>query len=285
MAVGGCIGVGSEAKWNIGFLARAGRGLPRHRCPALLRSRYLLLGCVVAAALAAPDVIWQAAHGWPEPGGVPRPADRGRHNRAVYWPAQVLYTGVVLTPLWVTGLFWALRSPAGPPLPAGRDCLRIAIALQFVLGGKPYYPGAVFTFLFAAGAVPLEPRLAARRPLASGSGPRPGGAAMLAAAHSALPVTLSVLPARALHTVPLQKINYDLAEAIAWPKLVALVAHEYGRCLAHSGGGPRSSPGTTAKRARSTATGRAWACPRSSAGPTTSGSGDRRPPPTPRPSR
>ena len=36
-----------------------------------------------------------------------------------------------------------------------------------------------------------------------------------------------MLPARALHAVPLQKINYDLAETIAWPNLVALVAHEY----------------------------------------------------------
>ena len=43
----------------------------------------------------------------------------------------------------------------------------------------------------------------------------------------AAPVALPVLPARALHTVPLQKINYDLAETIAWPKLVALVAREY----------------------------------------------------------
>jgi hypothetical protein len=40
-------------------------------------------------------------------------------------------------------------------------------------------------------------------------------------------VALSALPARALHTVPLQKINYDLAETIGWPKLVALVAREY----------------------------------------------------------
>jgi len=52
-------------------------------------------------------------------------------------------------------------------------------------------------------------------------------AAMLAGAALAAPVALSVLPARTLHTVPLQKINYDLAETIAWPKLVALVAHEY----------------------------------------------------------
>jgi hypothetical protein len=53
------------------------------------------------------------------------------------------------------------------------------------------------------------------------------GAAMLAGAVIAAPVALSVLPAQALHTVPLQKINYDLAETIAWPKLVALVAQEY----------------------------------------------------------
>jgi len=42
-----------------------------------------------------------------------------------------------------------------------------------------------------------------------------------------LPVALPVLPAGALHTVPLQKINYDLAESIGWPRQVALVAHEY----------------------------------------------------------
>jgi hypothetical protein len=50
---------------------------------------------------------------------------------------------------------------------------------------------------------------------------------MVVGAVIAAPVSLSVLPARALHTVPLQKINYDLGEEIAWPRLVALVAHEY----------------------------------------------------------
>ncbi|HLN66193.1 MAG TPA: hypothetical protein VK280_02810 [Streptosporangiaceae bacterium] len=65
-------------------------------------------------------------------------------------------------------------------------------------------------------------------------------AAMLAGALLAAPVALSVLPARALHTVPLQKINYDLAETIAWPKLVALVAQEYDSLPAARGSGPRS---------------------------------------------
>ncbi|HYB48093.1 MAG TPA: hypothetical protein VED20_12150 [Streptosporangiaceae bacterium] len=34
------------------------------------------------------------------------------HNRAVYWPGQVLYVGPVLTPVWVAGAIWSLRSAA-----------------------------------------------------------------------------------------------------------------------------------------------------------------------------
>jgi len=76
--------------------------------------------------------------------------------------------------------------------------------------------------------VPLERWLTARKAQASRFGPAARmGAAMLVGAVIAAPVTLSVLPARALHTVPLQKINYDLGEEIAWPKLVALVSREY----------------------------------------------------------
>ena len=50
---------------------------------------------------------------------------------------------------------------------------------------------------------------------------------MVASAALAAPATLPVLPARALHAVPLQKINYDLGEEISWPSQVALVAREY----------------------------------------------------------
>src|ERR1019366_54689 len=121
------------------------------------------------------------------------------------------------------------------------ECRGVALAIYFVLGGKPYYPGAVFTFLFAAGSVPLERWLAARRPLAGKISPAARmSTVMIASGLLALPVALPValpgLPAAALHSVPLQKINYDLAEAIAWPKLVALAAREY-----HALPGPQRS--------------------------------------------
>jgi hypothetical protein len=229
VAIGGCIGVASEAKWNIGFLAGAlVTGFAATPSRRLLASRWFLAGVIIAAALAAPDVIWQAAHGWPNFAVFRSLQGSAGHNRAVFWPAQVLYTGLVLTPVWMAGLAWSLRSRAARPFRPVAVACALALALQFILGGKAYYPGAVFLFLFAAGSVPLERWLLARKPLTSRIGPAAAmSTAMLVSGLIALPVALPVLPARVLHAVPLQKINYDLTETIAWPKQVALVAREY----------------------------------------------------------
>lgn len=238
VAIGGCAGLASEAKWNIAFLLAAlAAGFALTDARRLLRSRYLLIGALITAALAVPDVIWQAAHGWPDLAVFRALQAEAGHNRLVYWPAQILYTGVALTPLWAAGAVWSLRSAAARPFrPVAIACVAV-IGLQFVLGGKPYYPGAAFTFLLAAGCVPLERRLAERGLV--GRAPRVGpaarritpafwaGAAMVAGAALAAPVALPVLPAGALRTVPLQKINYDLGEEISWPSLVALAAREY----------------------------------------------------------
>jgi Dolichyl-phosphate-mannose-protein mannosyltransferase len=235
VAIGGCVGVGSEAKWNIFFLVAAlGAGFAGTGARHLLRSRYLLLGALLAVALAAPDLIWQAAHGWPDLEVFRALQASAGQNRILYWPAQVFFTGPVLTPVWVAGAVWAWRHPAARRFrPAVIGCV-IVIVLQFVLGGKAYYPGGAYTFLLAAGSVPLERWLKDRQPRGRGIKPPArvsaallAGAAMLAGGVVAAPISLSVLPARTLHTVPLQKINYDLAETIAWPKLVALVAHQY----------------------------------------------------------
>jgi hypothetical protein len=229
LAIGGCAGVASEAKWNIAFLlAGLAAGFLLTDARRLLASRYLLIGGLIAAVLAAPDVVWQAAHGWPALDVFRMLQTEAGHNRIVYWPGQVLFTGVVLTPVWVGGAVWSLRSAAARPFrPAAIACV-IVIALQFVLGGKAYYPGAAFTLLLAAGCVQLERRLAGRAPRARRIAPAfAAGTAMVAGAVLAAPVALPVLPARALHTVPLQKINYDLGEEIAWPRLVAVVAREY----------------------------------------------------------
>ena len=223
LAVGACVGVGANAKWSIGVLAAAllaGFALTPSR--ALLRSWHLLAGAVIAAALAVPDVIWQARHGWPNLAVFHALHGEAGHNLVVYWPAQVLYTGFVLTPVWIAGLWWCLRHPEARRFrPAGIAAV-ITLVLFFVAGGKPYYAGGIYTFLFAAGAVPTERWLARNRL-------RPVLAAAALALTTAVgaAIAVPVLPAAALATVPLQKINYDLAETIGWPRQVALVARVY----------------------------------------------------------
>jgi 4-amino-4-deoxy-L-arabinose transferase-like glycosyltransferase len=229
LAIGACAGIGADAKWDIGFLVAAlAAGFALTPARALLRSRYLLAGAVLAAALASPDIIWQAVHGWPNLDVFRALQGAAWQNRATYWPAQLVYTGLAISPVWIAGLVWSLRSEAARRFrPVAIGCA-ITGVLIFVLGGKPYYVGAIYLFLFAAGSVPLERRLAARRPL-RGRIPAAAGltSAMLASAALAAPVAIPVLPASTLRAVPLQKINYDLAETIAWPRLVALVAREY----------------------------------------------------------
>ena len=231
LAIGLCAGVAAEAKWTIWFLAGsvvAGFAVTPQR--RLLRSRYLLLGVVIAVALAAPDLIWQAAHGWPNLDVFRSLHTAAGHNRATYWQAQVVYTGLALTPVWVAGLIWILRSgPARRFRPAVIGAA-LAIVIPFILGGKAYYSGGAYTVLLAAGSVP------AGRWLFPGRGParrwgRWGRWGLLAAGAvvtlAAVPIAIPVLPAVTLHTVPLQTINYDLAETIAWPREVALIAREY----------------------------------------------------------
>jgi hypothetical protein len=214
LAIGGWAGIAFEAKWNIGFLL-AGLAIGLLATPAarpLLRSRYLAIAVAVTMMAAAPDIAWQAAHGWPNLPVFQRLHGESGHNRLVYWPAQAVYTSIALVPLWARGLVRSLRS--AQLRPAGIAVLFVLLA-QFALGGKPYYPGGGYTFLFAAGVIGL-PRITAAS----------FGRMLLAGAVTSL-VALPVLPVTALSHGPVLAINEDLAEQVAWPAEVALVARVY----------------------------------------------------------
>ena len=211
-AIGAAAGIAMSAKWNIAFLVGglllgfAGSSAAR----PLLRSRYLAVGAVLFAALAAPDFAWQATHGWPNLAVFHVLQGDAWPNRVQYWPGQVLYTSILLVPLWVRGIRWALRHPVLRVV--GIAAVFVLVA-QFILGGKAYYPGGIYTFCFAAGTVSLEGR------------PWRGRAVTCCVAGliSSL-IALPVLPAAALARVPVQKVNYDLGEEIGWPAEVAELA-------------------------------------------------------------
>ena len=190
IAVGGLAGLGMDAKWNIGFLVAA-LGLGFAVTPAarpLLRSRYLACAAVLFAVLAAPDFAWQALHGWPNVAVFGHLNQQAWQNRALYWPIQVVYTSIALVPLWVGGIAWALRDARLRVV--GVAAVAVIVA-QFVLGGKGYYPGGVYTFCFAAGATRAGCRpaaAAAGRGLLRRRGRERGDRAAAAARRRAGPV-------------------------------------------------------------------------------------------------
>jgi hypothetical protein len=179
----------------------------------LLRDRWLIVAAILFAVLAAPDFVWQALHGWPNFAVFGHLQQQAWQNRALYWPLQVVYTSIVLVPLWAGGIVWAMRHPR---LRVVGVAAVAVIAIQFVLGGKGYYPGGIYTFCFAAGAAALSGRPLRQRAINY----------MVAAAVSMV-ISLPLLPAAALARLPVQKVNYDLGEEIGWPSQVALLARTY----------------------------------------------------------
>jgi 4-amino-4-deoxy-L-arabinose transferase-like glycosyltransferase len=233
-AIGAVGGIAMSAKWNIGFLV-VGLLIGFLLTPAarpLLRGRYLAAGVLLFVLFGSPDFVWQALHGWPNLDVFRALSGDAGKNRVLYWPLQVVYTSIVLVPLWVGGLRWALRD----------RLLRVVgiaavwvLVIQFALGGKPYYPGGIFTFCFAAGAAALGTVRAAGAGRAAGARPSWRARARAhwraraavwscAAAAVASLISLPVLPAATLARVPVQKINYDLGEEIGWPSQVQQLA-------------------------------------------------------------
>ena len=225
LPIGVVAGIALNAKWNIVFLIgglaigfactcapMAGR--PRAR---LAGRPYLLAGCAIMVAAIAPDIIWQVAQGMPNIGVFRHLQQFAWELRLAYWPAQVFYTSIVLAPLWAGGLRRLLLDARLRP--AG-IAAAVVLGVQFLLGGKPYYPGGIYPLLFAAGAAGLS--LTAAR-----------AARYCVAGALATLISLPVLPAAALALrvtpgiSPLQAVNPELGEQVGWPREVSLVAGVY----------------------------------------------------------
>lgn len=121
LMIGVVAGVALENKWNPVFLF-LGLGVgfiltPERR---LVRSWYLLGGAALAVALWTPSLVWQALHGWPNFAVFTALAHQAGHNRAVYLPAQIVYTGLVATVVWVARAVVAVPGPGVPALSAVR---------------------------------------------------------------------------------------------------------------------------------------------------------------------
>ena len=125
---------------------------------------WIYAGAALAAALIAPNVWWQAAHGWPflELG---RAGANGKNlalSPLAFLGQEVLMAGPTLAPLWIAGLWRLSTRSATPELRVFPIAYAVMAAIFVAWHGKAYYLAALYPTLFAAGAVAFEAWFAQR---------------------------------------------------------------------------------------------------------------------------
>ncbi|MGI5192551.1 glycosyltransferase family 39 protein [Streptomyces sp. CA-288835] len=212
LPVGLCVGVGLLNKYLVALLVVALLASVLAVGPRrMLRSPWLPAGIAVALAVAAPNLWWQADHGWPQftvAEGIS--SDDGAENRILFLPEQLIYLSPLFVPAWIAGWLRLWRDPALRWARSMAVAYPLLCVLVLGLGGKGYYAVPLLVVLLVAGC---EPVLAWTR--------RHGRtwlvvAVALTAAINAM-VTLPVLPQSAL-AVPMA-LNKEQGEQVGWPAL------------------------------------------------------------------
>lgn len=194
-------------------------GLLVHGPRAVLRSPHLAVGVLLAAAVVAPNLWWQATHDWPQltvAGGISE--DDGLENRLMFVPLQLLQLSPLLVPFAVAGAIAIWRTAWARPLVTAYAVIAV---LVLVTGGKSYYALPPVLAFVAAGCQPVvdRARAAGRRSIA-------GTTLALAAVTSAF-FTLPVLPADQLGLA--NAVNKEQGEQVGWQELTSQVADAWAR--------------------------------------------------------
>ncbi|HVG60397.1 MAG TPA: glycosyltransferase family 39 protein [Hyalangium sp.] len=240
LGVGALVGVGVLNKHSMGFFAVClALGLLLTPQRQLMRSRWLVLGGVLATALVLPHLLWQLRHGWPmfellRNGQLYKNAPFALGE---FLSGQVLHLHPLFAPLWLAGLGSLLFACSGRAYRALALGFVLLLGLYIVLKAKAYYMAPAYPMLLAAGAGVIERAL--RRAL-----PRLAVLTVTAAGGAALaPMSLPVLPEeqfiayqRMLGLEPprterhrMGALPQHFADQHGWRELVKAVAEIYRR--------------------------------------------------------
>jgi Dolichyl-phosphate-mannose-protein mannosyltransferase len=229
LLAGVVVGVGFEAKPQVGIVAVVAAAALLATGPRWpFRSWWTAAGTVAAVALAAPYLVWQQRHGWPQvtvAGNVGGSAEGGRIG---FVPFQLLLVSPVLVPVWVAGLLAPFRREA---LRALRfvPVTYVALLVAYIVGnGKAYYLGSLYPLLLGLGALP-----AAAWTVRSRRHARLLSAAIGVSAVVSAFIALPLLPERSLQGSVVIAINPDQGETVGWPRFIDAVAAAWRRIPPH----------------------------------------------------
>ncbi|MFL6098766.1 MAG: ArnT family glycosyltransferase [Actinomycetales bacterium] len=220
LAAGAILGVAADNKLLVAVLVISlAAGILALGPRSLLRSRHLWGGVVIALVLAAPTLVYQATHQFPQLTMARALHDNNASDvRAQVIPYQVLLIGPPLFVLVVIGFVALLRRTAWRPVRGLAVAAVVALALTFLAGGQIYYAFGLLAFLLAAGwATEL-------------------GATWLLVVAVALNGAVNAfiaLPLLPLSQVSVQAaLNPTIGDQVGWPTYVATLRAAYERIAA-----------------------------------------------------
>jgi hypothetical protein len=194
---------------------------------SVFRSRWPYLAALVAVALWLPNLVWQAANGWPQVEISKSIAAGNSGTSDTPLEFVILQLGLIsplLLPIWVAGLVRLWRQPSLRLWRSFAVAYPLLLAVFLATGGKAYYMAGLYPVLLAAGA-PAAIAWATRAD-------RPRRPVWLAAAFGvsalvAAVLFLPVVPASDLHDTPIIDINYDAGEQVGWPEFASTIQAAY----------------------------------------------------------
>jgi 4-amino-4-deoxy-L-arabinose transferase-like glycosyltransferase len=219
LAIGAVAGIGLQNKVQPAFLlAAVVLGVLVVGPRRALVSVWPWLGGLLALVVWAPNLIWQAANGWPQL-ELAEAIAAGSSGTSEPWylflPFQLVLVSPLLVPVWAVGWWRLARDPSLRTWRGFAVAYAVLALLFLVTGGKPYYLAGLYPVLLAAGAAPV---------VAWATGRLRAGL-LVAALVLSLAIDgvlgLPVVPVGRLADTPVPDINYDAAETVGWPRFAA----------------------------------------------------------------
>lgn len=204
----------------------------------VLRTRWPWIGASIAAVIWAPDVIWQAAHGWPllamasalhQSGSTPS-------DYAVGVLDQLAFAGLLVIPLVIAGYVRLWRTTELRFLAV--TCTLLVLYVVVWVPGREYYAQGTVAVVVAAGSAAAEGWVARAGPTRRKLRTAILVTAPLAGMAVLLPAVLPIVPVADLHDVPAQD-KVTTADTVGWPQLTRAVAAQ-DAAMARTGRPPTS---------------------------------------------